>query len=65
VGLILIELEPLLKLVIVRDALIRTFCLIPIILLHLHLTFIHLAGAFIQSDLQLLYMSEVARLWSN
>jgi len=28
-------------------------------------TFIHLADAFIQSDLQLLYMSEVARLWSN
>jgi len=27
--------------------------------------FIHLADAFIQSDLQLLYMSEVARLWSN
>jgi len=27
-------------------------------------TFIHLADAFIQSDLQLLYMSEVARLWS-
>jgi len=25
-------------------------------------TFIHLADAFIQSDLQLLYMSEVARL---
>jgi len=29
-------------------------------------TFIYLAKAFIQkSDLQLLYMSEVARLWSN
>jgi len=28
-------------------------------------TFIHLADAFIQSNLQLLYMSEVARLWSN
>jgi hypothetical protein len=28
-------------------------------------TFIHLADAFIQSDLQLLHMSEVARLWSN
>jgi len=29
-------------------------------------TFIHLADdAFIQSDLQLLYMSEVVRLWSN
>jgi len=28
-------------------------------------TFIHLADVFIQSDLQLLYMSEVARLWSN
>jgi len=28
-------------------------------------TFIYLADAFIQSDLQLLYMSEVARLWSN
>jgi len=27
-------------------------------------TFIHLADAFIQSDLQLLYMSEVTRLWS-
>jgi len=27
--------------------------------------FIHLADAFIQSDLQLLYMSEVACLWSN
>jgi len=26
------------------------------------LTFIHLSDAFIQSDLQLLYMSEVARL---
>jgi len=26
---------------------------------------IHLAVAFIQSNLQLLYMSEVARLWSN
>ncbi len=30
-----------------------------------YITFIHLADAFIQSDLQLLYMSEVARLWSN
>jgi len=28
-------------------------------------TFIYLADAFIQRDLQLLYMSEVARLWSN
>jgi len=28
-------------------------------------TFIHLADTFIQRDLQLLYMSEVARLWSN
>jgi len=28
-------------------------------------TFIHLADAFIHSDLQLLYMSEVACLWSN
>jgi len=28
-------------------------------------TFIHLADAFIQSGLQLLYMSEVARLWST
>jgi len=28
-------------------------------------TFIHLADTFIQSDSQLLYMSEVARLWSN
>jgi len=28
-------------------------------------TFIHLADAFIQSDLQLLYMSEVTRLWRN
>jgi len=28
-------------------------------------TFIHFSDAFIQSDLQLLYMSEVARLWSN
>jgi len=27
--------------------------------------FIHLADPFIQSDLQLLYLSEVARLWSN
>jgi len=26
---------------------------------------LHLADAFIQSDLQLLYMSEVARFWSN
>jgi len=31
----------------------------------IHLAFIHLADAFIQSGLQLLYMSEVARLWSN
>jgi len=29
------------------------------------ITYIHLADAFIQSDLQLLYLSEVARLWSN
>jgi len=29
------------------------------------LHFIHLADAFIQSNLQLLYMSEVACLWSN
>ena len=29
------------------------------------ITFVHLADTFIQSDLQLLYMSEVARLWSN
>jgi len=28
-------------------------------------TFIHLADAFIQSDLQLLYMSEVAHLWTK
>jgi len=28
-------------------------------------TFIHLGDAFIQSDLQLLYMSEVTHLWSN
>jgi len=28
-------------------------------------TFIRLADIFIQSDLQLLYMSEVAHLWSN
>jgi len=28
-------------------------------------TFIHLADTFIQSDLQLLYMSEVARLWRS
>jgi len=28
-------------------------------------TFIHLSNAFIQSDLQLLYMSEVACHWSN
>jgi len=28
-------------------------------------TFINLADAFTQSDLQLLYMSEVARLWRN
>jgi len=28
-------------------------------------TFIHLADAFIRSDLQLLYVSEVARLWRN
>jgi len=28
-------------------------------------TCIHLAETFIQSDLQLLNMSEVARLWSN
>jgi len=33
--------------------------------LRMTFTFIHLADAFIQSDLQLLYMSEVARLWSN
>jgi len=32
---------------------------------HIHFTFINLADAFIQSDLQLLYMSEVTRLWSN
>jgi len=31
----------------------------------LYLKCIHFADAFIQSDLQLLYMSEVARLWSN
>jgi len=30
-----------------------------------YFTFIHLADAFIQSDLQLLDMSEVARLWSK
>jgi len=30
-----------------------------------YIIFIHLADTFIQSDLQLLYMSEVARLWSN
>jgi len=29
------------------------------------ITFIHLADPFIQSDLQLLYMSEITRLWSN
>jgi len=29
------------------------------------ITFFHLADAFIQSVLQLLYMSEVAQLWSN
>jgi len=35
-------------------------------LLHIYyITFIHLADAVIQSDLQLLYMSEVARVWSN
>jgi len=28
-------------------------------------TFIHLADAFIQSDLKLVLMSEFARLWSN
>jgi len=28
-------------------------------------TFIHLADSFNQSDLQLLYKSEVAHLWSN
>jgi len=28
-------------------------------------SFIHLADVFIQSDLQLLYMSEVAHFWSN
>jgi len=28
-------------------------------------TFIHLADAFIQSDLQSIYMSDVVRLWSN
>jgi len=32
---------------------------------HFTFTFIHLAYAFIQSDLQLLYLSEVAHLWSN
>jgi len=32
---------------------------------HIYITFIYLADAFIQSDLQLLFMSEVARLWSN
>jgi len=36
--------------------------LVVFCLSHLRL---HLADSFIQSDLQLLYMSEVARLWSN
>ena len=31
----------------------------------LHYISCHLADAFLQSDLQLLYMSEVAQLWSN
>jgi len=38
---------------------------VPTIFLVITFIFIHLADTFIQSDLQLLYMSEVARLWSN
>jgi len=45
-----------------KDWKIDIFTLYPNIITF---TFIHLADAFIQSDLQLLYMSEVAHLWSN
>jgi len=38
---------------------------LPPVRLLFYFTFIHLADVFIQSDLQLLCMSEVARLWSD
>jgi len=36
-----------------------------IVIFLLDYIFNHLANAFIQSDLELLYMSEVAHLWSD
>jgi len=57
------ETEKDMTLVYFKDFFISILCINA--LTYCTFIFIHLAEAFIQSNLQLLYMSEVARLWSN